>query len=209
MRNFAEELAYWYFRLNGFLIINDFVLHHQDLINNQSADCDLVCVRLPHTHEFIGGRIDTDWDNRIFNDRMLDKNIKIGLICEVKAGLQVEEDDIKFDRVDRIKYCAERIGLWTQELIENNIERFKQQDITLLETEIESTQFGKILITDDRYRYQNNRFVNLSLKHIERFIVNKFNNYEYLDAKNGAKLFFPSNLMQYMIWKLDQRRRNR
>jgi hypothetical protein len=207
MRNFAEELAYWYFRLNGFLIINDFVLHHQDLDINQNADCDLVCVRLPHTHEFIGGRVDTDWDNQIFNDRKLNKNMKIGIICEVKSSLQIKEDDIKFDREDRIRYCAERIGLWPPELIENNIERLKRQKITLLETETESTQLGKILITNDKYR--NNRVINLTLSHIEKFIVNKFNNDDYFDAKNGAKLVFPSNLLQYMIWKLDQNRKNR
>ncbi len=53
MRNFGEELAYWYLRLNGFFLIDDFVLHSEDLKSSQSADADVIGIRNPFTVEKI------------------------------------------------------------------------------------------------------------------------------------------------------------
>lgn len=53
-RNFGEELVYWYLRLNGFFIINNFVLHHDTA--SRTSDADLLAVRFPYVYEDIGGR---------------------------------------------------------------------------------------------------------------------------------------------------------
>jgi hypothetical protein len=45
-----ERLAYWYFRLNGFLTIENFVVHSDDG-PNQRTDADLVTVRFAHRME--------------------------------------------------------------------------------------------------------------------------------------------------------------
>ncbi|ARJ65166.1 hypothetical protein WV31_05580 [Magnetospirillum sp. ME-1] len=47
-----EKVAYWYFRLNGFLQIENFILHDARG-NGQRTDADLLAVRFPHRAEFI------------------------------------------------------------------------------------------------------------------------------------------------------------
>lgn len=46
----AEDLAYWYLRLNGFLSIQNFVVH-PDQGRNQETDVDLMAVRFPFRAE--------------------------------------------------------------------------------------------------------------------------------------------------------------
>lgn len=45
-----ERLAYWYFRLNGFLTIENFILHDEEG-GAQRTDLDLVGIRFPHRCE--------------------------------------------------------------------------------------------------------------------------------------------------------------
>lgn len=44
--NYGEEHAYWHLRLNGFLPINDFVVHRTEA-NADRSDIDVLAVRLP------------------------------------------------------------------------------------------------------------------------------------------------------------------
>jgi hypothetical protein len=46
----AEHLAYWYLRLNGFLTIANFVVHHETE-SNQRTDVDVLGVRFPYRAE--------------------------------------------------------------------------------------------------------------------------------------------------------------
>ncbi len=48
----AEKVAYWYFRLNGFLQIENFVVHPGGR-GGQRTDADLLAVRFPHRAEFL------------------------------------------------------------------------------------------------------------------------------------------------------------
>jgi len=45
-----EKVAYWYFRLNGFLQIENFVVHPERR-GGQRTDADLLAVRFPHRAE--------------------------------------------------------------------------------------------------------------------------------------------------------------
>lgn len=47
-----EKVAYWYFRLNGFLQIENFVIH-PGRRGGQRTDADLLGVRFPHRAEFL------------------------------------------------------------------------------------------------------------------------------------------------------------
>jgi hypothetical protein len=47
-----EKVAYWYFRLNGFLQIENFVVH-PDRRGGQRTDADLLAIRFPHRAEFL------------------------------------------------------------------------------------------------------------------------------------------------------------
>ena len=63
--NFGESLAYWYFRLNGFIPMSNVVLHEYDEDRKHNADADMIAVRFPFVYEEIGGQRD-DWDNPRF-----------------------------------------------------------------------------------------------------------------------------------------------
>lgn len=67
-----EKVAYWYFRLNGFLQIENFVVHPEKR-GGQRTDADLLGVRFPNRAERL---ID---DPR---DTMADDELRLGLSCE-------------------------------------------------------------------------------------------------------------------------------
>ena len=50
----AEQLAYWYLRLNGFLMIENFILH-DEAGGPQRTDIDLIALRFPHRREGLRG----------------------------------------------------------------------------------------------------------------------------------------------------------
>jgi hypothetical protein len=48
----SDKVAYWYFRLNGFLQIENFVVHPSGRAS-QRTDADLLAVRFPYRREFL------------------------------------------------------------------------------------------------------------------------------------------------------------
>lgn len=58
----AEEVAQWYFRLNGFLMIPSFVLHPDCEKPHALTDVDILGVRFPHSSERIDNRTMADDD---------------------------------------------------------------------------------------------------------------------------------------------------
>lgn len=55
-----ERLAYWYFRLNGFLTIENFIVH-PDEGRDQRTDADLLAIRFKHRKENIVSPMQDDW----------------------------------------------------------------------------------------------------------------------------------------------------
>ena len=47
----TEKVAYWYFRLNGYLQIENFIVHPDKGKGGQRTDADLIGVRFPHRKE--------------------------------------------------------------------------------------------------------------------------------------------------------------
>jgi hypothetical protein len=129
----AERVAYWYFRLNGFLQCENFIVHDAHK-GSQRTDADLLAVRFPFRAERL-------FDNP--QDIMVDDNDGLALssdridviIAEVKANQQctlngpwTRSDRHNVDRVlaaigclprDQIKQAAEDVyrgGLHVSEL---------------------------------------------------------------------------------------------
>lgn len=75
----SERLAYWYFRLNGFLTIQNFVVH-PDWTAPQCTDIDLLAVRFPYRAELLKDPMEDD--NRLILDP---HKIRI-ILAEVKTG---------------------------------------------------------------------------------------------------------------------------
>lgn len=79
-----ERVAYWYFRLNGFLQIDNFVVHPK-LYGGQRTDADLIGVRFPFRAE----RLIDDPDDLMQDDadrlRLVGDRADI-IIAEIKTG---------------------------------------------------------------------------------------------------------------------------
>jgi hypothetical protein len=90
----AEDVAAWYFRLNGFFSIPGFVVHLDRSRAYIAADgtpryarteADLMAVRFPHSREVVGERPTTD-DTASFSIAPLDRR-PLFVLVEVKVGL--------------------------------------------------------------------------------------------------------------------------
>jgi hypothetical protein len=111
MKNYGESLAYWYFRLNGFIPMTDFVLHGDGEM--KASDWDLLAVRFPHVWETVGGQED-DWDADLLRTLGHDGRQILGVFVQVKTG----EDDAR--RVGELRayfskhleYLVHRFGFW-------------------------------------------------------------------------------------------------
>jgi hypothetical protein len=55
----SEKLTYWYFRLNGFLTIPNFVVH-PDRGREQGTDVDILGVRFPYRAELLENPMSDD-----------------------------------------------------------------------------------------------------------------------------------------------------
>jgi hypothetical protein len=78
-----EKVAYWYFRLNGFLQTENFVVH-PGRRGSQRTDADLLAVRFPHRAEFLLDHPDPMRDDE--NTLRLSSVLIDVAIVEVKAN---------------------------------------------------------------------------------------------------------------------------
>jgi hypothetical protein len=74
----SEKLAYWYFRLNGFMTMESFILHNDSRKGlSQRTDADLYGVRFPYRQEL--GMLDETRFSSVIGKPLF-------VIAEIKAG---------------------------------------------------------------------------------------------------------------------------
>jgi hypothetical protein len=186
--NYGEDLAYWYFRLNGFFPITDFVIHREGDILYPS-DSDILAIRLPHAYEDIGGKYD-DYDDRLFGQ--IDKNRIIGLMCEVKTG---DYDRSRLFPDNNVRCSFKRLGLIPYDRIDEDVQARLQQPILEIEND---RLFCKILISS--IPCKDDHFISMELNDIEEFIINRIRRYP--QEKHGERIFFNSILFQYLTHRV-------
>ncbi|MBP6696585.1 MAG: hypothetical protein KA175_03130 [Flavobacteriales bacterium] len=176
MRNYGEELAYWYFRLNGFFPIVDWVDHRD--VGRGTTDADIIAVRPKYSDEHIGGAGDLD---ELFEGR---KTFNLGVICQVKTGVPAtwEFDDGHVGR------AIKRLGM--MEVPESLSLRGKP------EVSDESTTILKILIAPENWRRETRSHHFVSMEQVNDFLIRRMRHYP---AKDSDRHFFPSTLLQYII----------
>jgi len=76
----SEKLAYWYLRLNGFLTIENFIVHPDDR-GCQRTDVDILGVRFPNRSELFYYPMEDD--NRLLSL----SNKTLFILAEVKKGI--------------------------------------------------------------------------------------------------------------------------
>ena len=166
IRNYAEELVYWYLRLNGFFPIVDFVLHHK------GGDTDVLAIRAPFTSEFVEGE-------PLKEDKLLVQMVQNAgcdfyehftcIIAEAKGGRRsVSRTKInkKFD-LESLKYNLRRLGL------------FKESDIEPVARNLENNRWfrvpnfatiHKILFAESFVQKPDDKFSFISIDSVKDFI---------------------------------------
>lgn len=188
MLNFGEELVYWYLRLNGFFLIDNFVMHMNE--TRRTSDTDLLAIRHPYVYEDIGGQPE-DWDTQLFNN--FPNGCVIGLICEVKTGLNFDAKNL-FSH-DNIYKAVGRFGFV------QNFNDYTKQIVNNVITEIPGSniQIGKILFSRKKVNPRPSDCLHYTLYDVRTFIKNRLN--KYSDRKFSDRMFFPSSLLQYLTWE--------
>lgn len=192
MRNYGEELVYWYFRLNGFIPMADFVLHGDDALH--SSDCDLIAVRFPHVFEAVGGQ-DNDWDTSILEALGHDGKRVLAVFVQVKAG----DDDARrvgeirdyFSR--HLRYLVKRLGFWPPDQAEQVAAQFDHHAVLTTE----HIALSKVAILRDRQnRRREPQWLEIPLEQIIHFIMQRMQ--KYAPDKFTDRMFFPDPLIQLL-----------
>ncbi len=130
-----EKIAYWFFRLNGFLTIENFLIHHEQRTRGNATELDLIGVRFPWRRELAmsGTRMQ---DYKIFEKS--EKKIDL-IITEVKTG----KCDLN--------------GPWTNEHSQHNMRRILFALGATQDDAIDKAATGLSMekyYEDDQYRFQ-------------------------------------------------------
>jgi hypothetical protein len=197
--NFGESLAYWYFRLNGFLPLTNFVLHRPDAPRRHNADSDLLAVRFPHVFEEIGGRPD-DWDNDRFAGWGLDHfHRTVCVIAEIKTGQYGEASINRAFRPQRVLNSLRRLGVVPADQCEGVCHTLGNQSVV----HHRDFCFTKVLICSSSRMTGSSEnttpHVRLELGDALAFIRARMNRYR--GAKESARMFFPGDLIQFFAWE--------
>ena len=211
MANYAEQLAYWYLRLNGFFLIQNYVYHQiQEEEENRgyNADADLLAIRPPYYYEEIP-HLEQDERGRLqylraplTSDGWLDEfdGRWLGVVVEVKGSEQTRAQDINnaFSR-GRLQVALNRLGL---------IGNVDDAVIYLMEHPGYDFNFGSIIKLAFSERVLDGLWMTIPLQQANQFIIDRMTSAQNYLAKSGSRYFFPSELIQYMIWSSRQQRRD-
>lgn len=194
MSNFGERLAAWYLRLNGFFLVENFVLHGT-AGEARTADADLLAIRLRDSTESIDGVALQPHDG--LRDMLgLDRNV--ALIVQVKTGARANPG-MAFDH-DRLRRCLAFIGI--------------RQDVVAMTEELVAGptsnvgtdwRVAKLLIAESP---QVGGFAHsIGIDEIVGFIEQRLATFR--DRKMADRLFFPDELMQFLAWRAGQQQGRR
>lgn len=191
MINYAEEIAYLYFRLNGFFLLDNYVTHVGENLNRYHSDSDLLGIKTNLVFEDIGLNKEDDIEKSLYQQI---KGYKyIGLICEVKGGNTFNLDNAE----NRIKPCITRMGLLDKSEIADAVTSLKEN--TNYESLDKSTKIIKVIATNS----EPNKNLLKSWKYITldnmlSFIEERSKKYP---QKGRGWNFYSSNLFQYLLKK--------
>jgi hypothetical protein len=201
--DYAESLAYWYLRLNGFFPITNFVLH-RPYGKGQNTDCDVLGVHPVFVQETISNdvgvvRCASDLFKKV--NVCLDKDT-VGVIGQVKSGAySVEEVESAFDK-ERLFYSVHRLGLLPPAEVDGAVAELQAAPVARRGNVV----ILKLLVDTSTHRRKaeakakrKGAWLEITLEEIDTFIRDRFNDYK--KHKSGARMFFHDPLTQYLAWK--------
>ncbi len=171
----------------------------QRALDTYTADSDVLAVRLPYVKEKIADT-DVHWDSDRFANWQLDlERHTIGLIVQVKTSDRIEPEEIRrtFDST-RLKYAIERLGFLEPDEVTTAVAVL--QDTPTYQDHSKKYVIGKLLICEKTPTCDGQRpYLTAKLLEIHHFLTERLQQFE--PRKYGDRLFFPDELMQYMIWR--------
>lgn len=180
--NYLEELSYWYFRFNGYFLIQNYVNHKNNDGLMNTHETDLLGIRFPNVIENIE-------DSTVDYDKNIISNSKIMCVMvESKSGNIVSGKIFKSR--DVIKYNIQRFGIFAPNDITDNI------IISLFENsywENDNYKIIKVLVAEDEK--QNEKYFFISKEEI----IKDFHRRNNLYRKNQDRILFNSSLIQYLF----------
>jgi len=189
--NYGEKISYWYFRLNGFFPLVNFVVHRTEEIR-YSTDIDLLAVRFPHVYEPVGGQ-PSDWDSKLMDH--FDNDAIIGILCEVKTGNYDVSSLFKFETV---KYALTRFGFKPE--LGKYADELKNSPMVTFFHNNQKYQIAKILVSN---RQNQGEVCCIHFKlddDLKKFISDRIERYKR--KKWQDRMFFPSNYLAAIIQDL-------
>ena len=187
--NYGEDISYWYFRLNGFFVVQNLVLHGDDA-GNGSCQVDVLGVRPPFVNEAVAGRA-VDWDPKLFDFLGSRTGQTHAVICQVKTGRAEHIEDDALFRPKTLEGLVNRLGLVHPQRGRQVAERLVEEALV----SVGSTTFSKILVTKEDREYPS--YLSLWLDDVEDFVEARARN--YAPEKYRDRMLFPWGLFQYAI----------
>ena len=206
MKNYAEELAYWYFRFNGFFPITNFVTHPIERDNEEGySDTDIIAIKPVGVRETVGLGRQVDFCDFLY-DRVINhyQDKTIAIICEVKAGTNPNIE------IDNRNIYAQMRRLGTNFNLDHNGDE-EDWEILLDLRPIRDDDEPRGLIYEDAsivvYRFlckRNNNFMNrdhswemLTINTMIKFMTS--NRFEEYDEKARGWHQYDSSLIQFLL----------
>lgn len=196
MVNFGERIAYWYLRLNGFFLVEDFVLHRDHGDDKRTSDADLLGIRLRESSEPIDG-VPLSVDANL-KDKLGGFASHVGLVVQVKTGARDRTAGRAFDE-QRIRRSLAFMGMFSKGAIEPAVKTLTGS-ATLTEGD---WCIAKLLIAVSP---SDPSAVVLSLDDALAFIRTRLQT--HARSKAADRLFFPDELIQFLAWEAGTREVN-
>jgi hypothetical protein len=191
MRNFAEEVAYLYFRLNGFFLLDNYVTHVGEAEIRMHTDSDLIGIRPSNVCEEVGLLDVTNIDPRLYE--VIEGFDFVGLFCEVKGGLNHQW----LLNPNRIGPCVKRMGLVDQLEIDMVIDNLHQNSCSIFDAG--RRKIIKIVATDHPNDIDiNGLWEHFTIQEMLEFIDNRVNAFP---VKVRGWNFYSSSVFQYLLYK--------
>lgn len=207
MKNYAEELAYWYFRFNGFFPISNYVTHPQERIFKEGySDTDIIAIKPFGVYELVGLQRPIDYCEFLREKVIIPNEGKtIGIICEVKAGIDPQEeiDDRNiYAQMDRLGTTFNRQEGEDEEEREIALNLNPVQDIheprgLIYSDETISVYRFLCKRADNRYMENNHSWEIITINRIVNFMVG--HRFEEYTAKAKGWHQYDSSLIQFLL----------
>jgi hypothetical protein len=188
----AEQLGYWYLRLNGFLTIQNFIVH-PDTGSQQRTDADILGVRFPHRAEL---RPKPMVDDEAFTQV---KGKPFIIIAEVKSSKCKLNGPWTEPEKKNLQRTLRAIGILPDEEIEIAAKSVYTSGIFSSQAcHLTLACFGKFPSTKIRKNFPD--VPQILWDKVLDFIYSRFKNYRYQKASHGQWDEVGRNLWD-CVWK--------